>query len=55
MPLFIDVDTAAWQLDPSELSRVLAEQGDRVAGVMATSTFGTAPPAGRPRGVAGRV
>ena len=46
VPLFIDVDTAAWQLDPSELSRVLAEQGDRVAGVLATSTFGTAPSAG---------
>lgn len=46
VPLFIDVDTAAWQLDPSELVRVLAEQGGRVAGVMATSTFGTAPPAG---------
>ena len=44
VPLFIDVDTAAWQLDPSELLRVLAEQGDRVAGVLATSTFGTAPP-----------
>lgn len=44
VPLFIDVDTAAWQLDPLELSRVLAEQGDRVAGVLATSTFGTAPP-----------
>jgi dTDP-4-amino-4,6-dideoxygalactose transaminase len=45
VPLFIDVDTTSWQLDPSELSRVLAEQGDRVAGVLATTTFGTAPPA----------
>lgn len=44
-PLFADVDPDAWQLDPAELERLLAEQGDEIAGVLATTTFGTAPPA----------
>src|SRR4051812_45350543 len=44
-PLFVDVDREAWQLDAAELARVLAEQGERVAGVLASSTFGTPAPA----------
>lgn len=43
-PLFADVDPGSWQLDGAELARILGEQGDRVAGVLACSTFGTAPP-----------
>jgi dTDP-4-amino-4,6-dideoxygalactose transaminase len=44
-PLFCDVDPVAWQVDPADLARILGEQGDRVAGVLATSTFGTPAPA----------
>lgn len=44
-PLFADIEPRGWQLDPGELARILAEQGDRVAGVLGCSTFGTAPTA----------
>lgn len=44
-PLFCDIDPDAWQVDAAELARILAEQGERVAGVVATSTFGTPAPA----------
>lgn len=43
-PLFADVDPDSWQLDGVEVARILDEQGDRVAGVLGCSTFGTAPP-----------
>jgi dTDP-4-amino-4,6-dideoxygalactose transaminase len=43
-PLFVDVDRDAWQLDASALARVLGEQGERVAGVLGCSTFGTPAP-----------
>lgn len=43
-PLFADVDPDSWQLDGAELARIVGEQGDRVAGVLACSTFGTPPP-----------
>lgn len=45
VPLFCDIDADAWQVDPAELARVLDEQGERIAGVVATSTFGTPAPA----------
>jgi len=44
-PLFVDVDPVAWQLDAGQLRAALDAHGDQVAGVMATSTFGTAAPA----------
>jgi dTDP-4-amino-4,6-dideoxygalactose transaminase len=40
-PLFVDVEADSWQLDPTELRRVLTEQRGRVAGVLGCSTFGT--------------
>ncbi len=43
-PLFADVLADSWQLDPDALERALAAGGGRVAGVLACSTFGTAPP-----------
>lgn len=43
-PLFVDVDRDAWQLDAGALARVLSEQGERVAGVLGCSTFGTPAP-----------
>jgi dTDP-4-amino-4,6-dideoxygalactose transaminase len=47
-PLFVDVDAAAWQLDPERLADALTRHQGRVAGVMASSTFGTpAAPATR--------
>jgi dTDP-4-amino-4,6-dideoxygalactose transaminase len=44
-PLFVDVDRDAWQLDAGALARVLGEHGERVAGVLGCSTFGTPAPA----------
>jgi dTDP-4-amino-4,6-dideoxygalactose transaminase len=49
-PLFVDVDAESWQLDPERLADALARHNGRVAGVLASSTFGTpAPPAMRVR------
>jgi len=45
-PLFVDVDERDWQLDPAALEAALAARRGEVAGVLACSTFGTAPPAG---------
>ena len=44
-PLFLDVDGASWQLDPSALDAALDDPRYDVAGVLACSTFGAAPPA----------
>lgn len=44
-PLFVDVDRASWQLGPDALREALARYEGSVAGVMACSTFGAAPPA----------
>ena len=44
-PLLVDVDPVAWQLDPAQLRSALAAHEGKVAGVLATSTFGTAAPA----------
>lgn len=43
-PVFADVDPGHWHLAPDALARVLEARGDRVAAVLAVSTFGTAPP-----------
>ena len=43
-PLLVDVDPVAWQLDPAQLRSALAAHEGKVAGVLATSTFGTAAP-----------
>lgn len=43
-PVFVDVLPESWQLDPVALATALAEHDGAVAGVLATSTFGTAPP-----------
>lgn len=43
-PLFVDIEREGWHLDPEALAAALERHGDEVAGVLATSTFGTAPP-----------
>jgi dTDP-4-amino-4,6-dideoxygalactose transaminase len=43
-PVFADVDLDHWHLSPESLGAVLEARGDRVAAVLAVSTFGTAPP-----------
>jgi dTDP-4-amino-4,6-dideoxygalactose transaminase len=46
-PLWVDVESSGWHLDPAELGDALeAHRGD-VAAVLACSTFGTAPPLGQ--------
>lgn len=45
-PVFVDVDPDAWMLDPAMLGDALAARGDRVAAVLACSTFGAPPPDG---------
>ena len=44
-PLWVDVDSEAWQLDPAALSAALDARGEDVAAVIATLTFGAAPSA----------
>ncbi len=43
-PLFVDIEPASWQLDPDALEAALERHAGEVAGVLACSTFGTAPP-----------
>ncbi len=43
-PLFVDVEPASWQMDPGALAQALDRHAGAVAGVMGTSTFGTAAP-----------
>jgi dTDP-4-amino-4,6-dideoxygalactose transaminase len=43
-PVFVDVDPEGWHLAPDALQRAVAEHGDRLAAVLACSTFGAAPP-----------
>jgi dTDP-4-amino-4,6-dideoxygalactose transaminase len=45
-PMFVDVLEDSWQLDPAALEEALERHGARVAGVLACSTFGAAPPDG---------
>ena len=47
-PLFADVDPESWHLAPEALDGALASRADQVAGVLACSAFGTAPPSRRP-------
>ncbi|HMJ36432.1 MAG TPA: aminotransferase class I/II-fold pyridoxal phosphate-dependent enzyme [Baekduia sp.] len=42
-PVFVDVDPETWMLDPAALRRALQVRRDRVACVLACSTFGTPP------------
>jgi dTDP-4-amino-4,6-dideoxygalactose transaminase len=44
-PLFVDVLPDSWQLDPAALDRAIDGAHGAVAGVLACSTFGSAPPA----------
>jgi dTDP-4-amino-4,6-dideoxygalactose transaminase len=44
-PLFVDVEEGGWHLDPVSLEAALERHGDRVAGILACSTLGTAPAA----------
>lgn len=43
-PVFVDVDGDGWHLDPEALEHAISERGERLAAVIACSTFGTAPP-----------
>ena len=43
-PVFADVDPTTWHLSADALKEVLDARGDRVAAVLACSTFGTPPP-----------
>ena len=43
-PLFVDVDSSGWQLDPDVLDDALATRGTEVAAVLGTHTFGTPAP-----------
>ena len=45
-PLFCDIDPLNLHLDPAALRNALVLFGDRIAGVLACSTFGVAPPLG---------
>jgi dTDP-4-amino-4,6-dideoxygalactose transaminase len=44
-PVFADLDAETWHLDPEQLEGAIDERGDRLAAVLACSTFGSAPPA----------
>jgi dTDP-4-amino-4,6-dideoxygalactose transaminase len=43
-PLFVDVDPEHWHADPEQLAGALDAFGGEIAGVLACSTFGVAPP-----------
>jgi dTDP-4-amino-4,6-dideoxygalactose transaminase len=42
-PVLLDVEPDGWHLDPDALAITLQQRGDRVAAVLAASTFGTPP------------
>lgn len=42
-PVLLDVEPDGWHLDPDALASALEQRGDRVAAVLAASTFGTPP------------
>jgi dTDP-4-amino-4,6-dideoxygalactose transaminase len=46
-PLWVDVDSDGWHLDPEDLREILAAHREDVAAVVACSTFGSAPSAGQ--------
>ena len=43
-PVFVDVEAESWQMSPDSLERALSRRRERVAAVLACSTFGTMPP-----------
>jgi dTDP-4-amino-4,6-dideoxygalactose transaminase len=43
-PVFVDVSPKHWHLDPDALAHALSERRDRVATVIALSSFGVPPP-----------
>lgn len=43
-PVFGDVDPRNWHLRPSTVAAAVRDRGDRLAAVLACSTFGTPPP-----------
>jgi dTDP-4-amino-4,6-dideoxygalactose transaminase len=49
VPVFVDVEPHGWHLDPVALADVLDARGDRVAAVLACSTFGAPPPGAQSR------
>ena len=46
-PVFVDVEERSWHLEPARLEHALAERAGSAAAVLACSTFGMPPPAGR--------
>ena len=42
-PLFVDVESDSWHMDPAALARAAEQHGDRIAAVLACSTFGVPP------------
>jgi dTDP-4-amino-4,6-dideoxygalactose transaminase len=42
-PVFVDVETDGWHIDPAALEDALDNYGETVAGVLACATFGTPP------------
>jgi dTDP-4-amino-4,6-dideoxygalactose transaminase len=44
-PVLLDVEPDGWHLDPAALATALEQRGDRVAAVLAASTFGVPPAA----------
>ena len=49
-PLFVDVESDSWHMDPAALAHAAEQHGDRIAAVLACSTFGVPP---SPEAVAG--
>ena len=43
-PVFADLEPKTWHLDPEQLELAIEKRGERLAAVVACSTFGTAPP-----------
>jgi dTDP-4-amino-4,6-dideoxygalactose transaminase len=43
-PVFADLEAETWHLDPEQLELAIEKRGNRLAAVLACSTFGTAPP-----------
>lgn len=43
-PVFADLEAETWHLDPEQLELAIENRADRLAAVLACSTFGTAPP-----------
>jgi dTDP-4-amino-4,6-dideoxygalactose transaminase len=46
-PVFVDIERRGWHMDPAGLEAAFERFGGEIAGVLACSTFGTAPAAGQ--------